>query len=501
MKTKNKSGTKRRTKITKQNKYRGTDITEKRAFLTFSVSLSLPLDPLCSPFAFFSRLFSSAPSKLLSVCAGRNEVEIVRFVLRVAHILDAAEKMTVRVQEVGRWTINGCIFHSHNRKKTHKTPMELNVEGFDGKTYVVGVDVDDTAKDLRRKVATAAGFAEDSFHIHTQGFGGNDEGEDINITALSAGDTVFTTQTKKQEAIAALHALDETDLTPERLASVENPKVVQLFLQAEVVAETPNRLLAGSAALSSLDLSAPLVIAAIGDRFLLECSSLKSVDLSGLSNVTRIGEEFLGGCGALETIDFAGLRSVKSLGEGFLSDCTSLTSIDFAGLSNVTSLGNDFLQRCRSLTTIDFAGLSSVTSLGERFLSDCTSLTLIEFAGLRNSLVCICTGFLQNCSSLTVLDLSSLNSLAHVGDYFLRNCSSLTALNLSSLHNLKHIGRYFLHKCTGLRELDLSSLISVTRVGHAFCQETSLQTIRLSGCSAVSRAVEEADLSELVVEL
>ena len=58
--------------------------------------------------------------------------------------------------------------------------MELNIEGFDGMTYVVDVDVDDTAKHLRRKVATAAGFAEDSFGMR---FGGNDEGEDQHHSA------------------------------------------------------------------------------------------------------------------------------------------------------------------------------------------------------------------------------------------------------------------------------------------------------------------------------
>ena len=73
------------------------------------------------------------------------------------------------------------------QQKTHKTQMELNIEGFDGNMYVVDVDVDDTAKDLRRKVATAVGFAEDTFDMD---FGGNGEGEDFNITALSAGDTV-----------------------------------------------------------------------------------------------------------------------------------------------------------------------------------------------------------------------------------------------------------------------------------------------------------------------
>ena len=138
-----------------------------------------------------------------------------------------------------------CISKTHlvppteNQQKTHKTPMELNIEGFDGRTYVVDVDVDDTAKDLRRKVAATVGFAEHSFLMSF----GNGEGEDINITALSAGDTVVLTQMDKEKAVAALRALGMRDLTPERLALVEDPNVARLFLQAELVTAIPSRFL------------------------------------------------------------------------------------------------------------------------------------------------------------------------------------------------------------------------------------------------------------------
>ena len=233
--------------------------------------------------------------------------------------------------------------------------MHLNIEGFDGKTHVVDVDVDDTAKQLRRKVATAVGFAEDTFGMD---FGGNGEGEDINITALSAGDTVRLTQTKKQESIAALRSLGERDLTPERLARVDEPKVAQLFLQAEVVTVIPSKFLV-KANIRSFDLSAPLAITAIDDYFLSMCTSLESINLSGLRNVTKIGAFFLFNCTSLRTFEpfnFAGLSSVTSVGNYFLTNCTALASIDFAGLGSVTSVGDDFLANCTALTSIDFAG-------------------------------------------------------------------------------------------------------------------------------------------------
>ena len=289
--------------------------------------------------------------------------------------------------------------------------MELNIEGFDGRTYVVDVDVDDTAKDLRRKVATTAGFAEDSFDMD---FGENGEGEDINITALSAGDIVVLRQTKKQESVAALRALGETDLTLERLVRVEDPKVAQLFLQAEVVSWIPNGFLS-STNLRTLDLSAPLAVTAIGNYFLYDCSSLESINLSGLRNVTTIGQNFLSNCTSLRTFEpfnFAGLSSVRSLGDDFLVRCTSLTSIDFAGLGSVKRLGNRFLAGCTSLTSIDFAGLSRVKGLGYSFLSHCTALTSIDFAGL-SGVIHIESGVLDGCISLQSYDKSRWRSTAH----------------------------------------------------------------------------------------
>ena len=287
--------------------------------------------------------------------------------------------------------------------------MHLNIEGFDGQTYVVDVDVDDTAKHLRQKVAAAAGFAEDSFDM---GFGRDDEGEDINITALSAGDTVVLTQKNPYKAIAALRALGETDLTPVRLMRVEDPEVAQLFLQAQVVRVVPWNFLAGTN-LRSLDLSAPLAITAIGDHFLSKCSSLESINLSGLRNVTTIGDGFLYACTSLRTFEpfnFAGLSSVTRVGNYFLSESQSLTSIDFAGLSSVTSLGNHFLSRSQSLTSIDFAGLSSVASLGCNFLSGSQSLTSIDFAGL-SSVTSLEDRFLTDSQSLTSIDFAGLSSV------------------------------------------------------------------------------------------
>ena len=92
--------------------------------------------------------------------------------------------------------------------------MDVHFKDFRANQHTVEVGADDTVEDLRRKVASAMGFPEDGFCMS---FGGEAMGEGADMTQLSAGDTIILTKTQKQEAIAELHELDETDVTSERL--------------------------------------------------------------------------------------------------------------------------------------------------------------------------------------------------------------------------------------------------------------------------------------------
>ena len=318
--------------------------------------------------------------------------------------------------------------------------MDLHVV-FSDETHVIEVALADTTADMRRKVASAVGLPEGSFDMS---FGGEVMGKGADVTQLSAGNTIEVSLTMKFEAVAALRALGEADLTSERLKEVRDPEVARLLLQAEVATVIPDEFLEGS--------------------------SLTRLDLSAVSTVTRIGGNFLSGC-------------------------SSVTALDLSSLTTVTHIGYNFLSRCKSLTAVDLSSLDSITHTGDGFLSRCWSLTALDLSSL-NRLEWIGDDFLKECSSLTELNLTSLNSITHTGDGFLSGCWSLTALDLSSLNRLEWIGDDFLKECSSLTELDLSSLDSVMHIGKAnFCEGTNLQTIRLSGCSAVAlRAVKEANL-------
>ena len=272
--------------------------------------------------------------------------------------------------------------------------MEICVKSFDGEKYTVEVGVDDTTADIRRKVASAAELCEEGFDMS---FGGKLLAEGDAMTQLSAGDTVVLTKTKSQkdDAITALRDLGERELTEERFDGLTDPKLIHLFLQAEVVTETPCDFLS-HATFEELDLSGVPGVTAEGGNFLYDCSSLHTADLSGWSNVTHIEN-----C--------------------FLANCTSLTTLDLSGWSNVTRVGDCFLYNCIALRTLDLSGWHNLMQVEDYFLSCC--------------------------SALRTLDLSGWGNVARVGDYVLYNCSALQTLNLSGWKSVQHIEKGFLEGC------------------------------------------------------
>ena len=200
--------------------------------------------------------------------------------------------------------------------------MEICVKSFDGEKYTVEVGVDDTTADIRRKVASAAELCEDGFDMS---FGEKVMAEGDDITQLSAGDTVVLTKTKSQkdDAIAALRALGETRLTSERFRGLTDPKLIHLFLQAEVVTEIPDEFL-HIGTFEELDLSGVPGVTAIERSFLQCCTLLHTLDLSGWSNVTRVDNFFLCYCTSLTTLgDTHNVHKKKEYKQCFRTWCRS----------------------------------------------------------------------------------------------------------------------------------------------------------------------------------
>ena len=314
------------------------------------------------------------------------------------------------------------------------------VEGVDGVEHLIEVSVDDTVCDLRRKVASAKKLPGHTFDMC---FRDEVMGEGEDMTQLSA-DRIVLKQTKEQVAVAALHALGETNLTAARLAEVKDAEVACLLLQAGVATAIPN-LFCSEAAFVSLDLSAVSGIASIGNAFLKDCTSLEVLDISGLTSVTSIGNQFLRGCKALKELDLTPLSKVTVIPGGFLYECTSLTHLDLSPFSGVTSVGSHFLKGCASLMEIDLSPLSGITAIESSFLGQCTSLKQLDLSPFVR-VTAIDNYFLGGCKALEDLSLAGLLNVTVIKYKFLCSCSSLTELDLSPLSNVLEVGTHFLVK-------------------------------------------------------
>ena len=251
--------------------------------------------------------------------------------------------------------------------QNHKT-MEICVKSFDGEKYTVEVGVDDTTTDIRRKVASAAELCEDGFDMS---FGGKVLAEGDDITQLSAGDTVvLTNNSQKYNTIAALRDLGETILTSERLRFLRDPKLIRLFLQAEVVTETRSFFLS-RVTFEALNLSDVPGVTEVRQNFLLGCKLLRTADLSGWNNVTRIGPGFLHYCNALQTVDLSGWNNVTHIEHYFIAHCPVLRTLDLSGWSNLMHVEECFVLNCSALQTLDLSGWRNVQHIGKGFLKGC----------------------------------------------------------------------------------------------------------------------------------
>ena len=352
--------------------------------------------------------------------------------------------------------------------------MEICVKSFDGEKYTVEVGVDDTTADIRRKVASAAELCEDGFDMS---FGEKVLAEGDYITQMSAGDTVVLTKTKSQkdDAIAALRALGETRLTSERFRGLTDPKLIHLFLQAEVVIEIPDGFLSGG--------------------------TFSELDLSGVPGVTCIGSSLLQYCISLTTLDISGWNNVTDIKYSFLSNCTALRSLDLSGWNNVTRVGLHFLNNCKSLTTLDISGWNNVTRVDGFFLSNCTSLTILDISGWSN-VTQIENYFLSSCTALQSLDLSGWHNVTQVDESFLSNCRSLTTLDISRWNNVTQIGNNFLSFCIALQTLDLSGLTNVKEIaaGLLFASTMRKSSINVTGSSSVVSEYVHGDSGHSLVD-
>ena len=134
--------------------------------------------------------------------------------------------------------------------------------------------------------------------------------------------------------------------------------------------------------------------------------------------------------------DWGTVPTFNKLSDNFLTNKPNIKSIKkFKGLytSNVTNMDNMF-NGCSSLTSVDLSSLdtSNVTTMGSTFYG-CKALTSLDLSNWDTSNVTNITNMFIYCSSLTSLDLSNFNTSKVTSFMNIFNgCNALTSLNLSN---------------------------------------------------------------------
>ncbi len=225
---------------------------------------------------------------------------------------------------------------------------------------------------------------------------------------------------------------------------------------------------------------------------LSNCSALTSFVLNDNSKTYALKTLDLTGCSALENLT---LNNALSLSAVECSDLTALKTIDLGGCQNVSGTLN--LSNKTALTTItiggtkvaslNVAGCSSVTEINALACSqlasviginDCSSLTTLMLKGtaitsldLNSQNPSLQSLNVDNCTSLTYLDLTrstestTFNSLAVTG------CTALKTLNL--------------YNCKGITTLDTTTLIALEELNLTY-----------SGVTTVNGSASTVDFSQ-----
>ena len=166
-------------------------------------------------------------------------------------------------------------------------------------------------------------------------------------------------------------------------------------------------------------------------------------------------------------------------------DCrNSITSVKIEG-AITASTAKGMFRDCSSLTSLDLSGLdtSSVESMSGMF-SGCSSLKYLDVSGLDTSSATSMSFMFHGCSSLSFLDLSGLDTSSATGMFgMFSGCRSLESLDLSGFDTSKVTDMsHMFSGCTWLESLDLSGLDTskVTDMSSMFECCSSLQSLDVS---------------------
>ena len=213
----------------------------------------------------------------------------------------------------------------------------------------------------------------------------------------------------------------------------------------------------------------------IGSNNIIYANPSSTVGLfSNLTNVTSID---------LSNLDTSGIAGMN----GMFENDKVLTNIVFGdnfNTSNATNMTAMFLN-CSSLTLLDLSSFNTakLTDIGAMF-TNCYNLKSVDLSSFDTSNVTSFWGAFFNCKSLIKLDLSNFDTSKVVNmEKMFIGCSSLVELNVSSF-NTSNVTKFYdmFNGCSSLKKLDVSGFDTSKAVtmGNMFANCRTLEYLDVS---------------------
>ena len=213
--------------------------------------------------------------------------------------------------------------------------------------------------------------------------------------------------------------------------------------------------------------------AAIHDSAFADCTSLKYVNVLGgaSSQLSTVGTSAFSGCTSLEgaTTDGTSSQELKFpkgvivIRDRTFEKCSSLKAVQFEG--NVTSMGKSVFQNCTALTTVKVN--ATITQIGESAFSGCSSLKDLP---------------------VTSKGASAVTQLEKIDKYTFQNCTSLTVVNISAAKNLKTIDANAFAGCTNMTKFIMPASGKVSSIGAGAFQNCEKLAVVNTSVSATTSA-------------
>ena len=235
----------------------------------------------------------------------------------------------------------------------------------------------------------------------------------------------------------------------------------------------------------------------IKDSAFIDCKSFKYVNVLGgaSSKLATVGASAFSGCTSLEGATTDGTSSTELkfpsgvivIRDKTFEKCTSLKAVQFEG--DVTSIGKSVFQNCTSLERVILK--PKVTQIGESAFSGCSSLQKLPETSAGKSAITqlekIDKSTFQNCTALTVVNISEATKLKTIDANAFLGCKNMTKFILPASGQVSSIEANAFQNCTSLAVVNTSASAtktsfptSIINIGNLAFNNTALADVTLT---------------------